>query len=68
MQTIPVESSRTVVATHTPPWPTERGCDKDTIIKIVGHTSYKFTKRVYIHEKLPQLAAEVQKIDQLVPE
>lgn len=42
------------------------GVDKDTIIKIVGHTSYKFTKRVYIHEKLPQLAAEVQKIDQLV--
>ena len=42
------------------------GVDKDTIIKIVGHTSYKVTKRVYIHEKLPQLAAEVQKIDQLV--
>lgn len=42
------------------------GVDKDTIIKIVGHTSYKFTKRTYIHEKLPQLQAETNKIDRLV--
>ena len=42
------------------------GVDKDTIIKIVGHTSYKFTKRIYIHEKLPQLQAETNKIDRLV--
>lgn len=40
--------------------------DKDTLSKLIGHTSYKFTKRVYVHEKLPQLAAEVQKIDLLV--
>lgn len=42
------------------------GVDREALIKLIGHTSYKFTKRVYIHEKLPQLAAEVQKIDQLV--
>lgn len=40
--------------------------DKDTLIKLIGHTSYKFTKKTYIHEKLPQLAAEVNKIESLV--
>lgn len=40
--------------------------DKDTLSKLVGHTSYKFTKRTYIHEKLPQLQAETNKIDRLV--
>lgn len=42
------------------------GVDKDTITKIVGHTQFKFTKRVYIHEKLPQLEIETNKIDCLV--
>ena len=42
------------------------GVDKDTLIKIIGHTQYKLTKRVYIHEKLPQLKFETDKIDSLV--
>ena len=64
MQTIPVES---YCCRHTYASLADRaGVDKDTIIKIVGHTSYKFTKRIYIHEKLPQLQAETNKIDRLV--
>ena len=65
MQTLPAAWCPTVAATHTPLW-RPSGVDKDTIIKIVGHTSYKFTKRIYIHEKLPQLQAETNKIDRLV--
>lgn len=40
--------------------------DKDTLIKMIGHASYKFTKKTYIHENLPQFAAEVKKLERLV--
>lgn len=40
--------------------------DKDALIKMIGHASYKFTKRTYIHENLPQFAAEIKKLEQLV--
>ena len=37
-----------------------------TLIKMIGHASYKFTKKTYVHEHLPQFAAEIRKLDQLV--
>lgn len=40
--------------------------DRDTLIKMIGHASYKFTKKTYVHEHLPQFAAEIRKLDQLV--
>ena len=40
--------------------------DKDILPKLIGHTNYRFTKQTYIHEKLPQLATEIKKIDRLV--
>ena len=36
--------------------------DKDTIIKMIGHSSYKTTSEVYVHKNLKKLKEAVDEI------
>ena len=42
------------------------GVDHETLAKLIGHTSYKLTKEVYIHERLDQFTRETDKVAALV--
>lgn len=41
------------------------GVDKDTLAKLIGHSSYKTTKSIYIHERLDQVRQETDKVERL---
>jgi len=41
------------------------GVDKDTLAKMIGHTTYKTTKSIYIHERLDQFQKETEKVNRL---